>query len=203
MFLSRRQGITTSGYYLLSNDHDHRGLLSDVKLAYCDMGLPSAKESIVAQLSDLNKTIAFGAQARSNYGIDVIRLRMTYTYALRSQGTGPGSPGATLENLNVLYGGEYFDGKTFRAPLKGSYRFTFSGTDHNPHAELRLYVNGVNTVLFTDRNEVYLGRIFTAEAAFNLEEGDEVHFQVNCYSPNYNCLVSDHAFYVFGQRVQV
>ena len=61
---SRRQGTTTSGYYLLSNGHDHRGLLSDVKLAYCDMELPSAEESIVVQLSDLNRTVAFGAQAR-------------------------------------------------------------------------------------------------------------------------------------------
>ncbi len=63
-FFYRRQGITTSGYYLLSKGQDYRGLLSNVKLAYCDMELPSAEESIVVQLSDLNRTVAFGAQAR-------------------------------------------------------------------------------------------------------------------------------------------
>ncbi len=66
-----------------------------------------------------------------------------------------------------------------------------------------MYRNGAEAVHFHAHDEGPFFRPFAAEAALNLEKGDEVHFEVNCRAHNVDCIVANTLFYVFGQRVQV
>ncbi len=140
------------------------------------------EDGLQAAFCDFTKGDDDVTSLQTNIGTLMTMEGRQETIAFAASGEGDVRSKSFVSFPNRHYGQEYFDGKTFKAPVSGYYTFTFSGESYDDYSKIEVHGAWTYSYYNYESESKDIRRSFTQVFSVHLDKAGEIYLSTECDS---------------------